>query len=118
MQLEYTVAAQNTNWYKHKGIYHAQRKRASFKHWHDTTDKVCGLETARSISGANRECELAWKLEIFKCVRGPHPHLEKNDNSNEAVVRDVRYCIGPSIQNLVTLRISHFIQEYFVTSNT
>lgn len=76
------------------------------------------METARSISGANRECELAWKLEIFKCVRGPHPHLEKNDNSNEAVVRDVRYCIGPSIQNLVTLRISHFIQEYFVTSNT
>lgn len=64
------------------------------------------------------ESELAWKLEIFKCVRGPHPHLEKNDNSNEAVVRDVRYCIGPSIQNLVTLRISHFIQEYFVTSNT
>lgn len=32
MQLECTVAAQNTNWYKHKGIYHAQRKRASFKH--------------------------------------------------------------------------------------
>ena len=74
MQLECTVAAQNTNWYKHKGIYHAQRKRASFKHWHDTSDKVCGLDTARSISGANRECELVgnWK---FLNVWEVHTHI-------------------------------------------
>ena len=67
MQLEYTVTAQNTNWHKHIGNVQVLNIDVIL------LTRYVGWKLLEA-SVVQTESEIAGKLEIFKCVRGPHPH--------------------------------------------